>query len=88
MTNEVKIVKDVFKDFQSRSRILNCEITNVSIFKKSNKLTIDLKSSQKIVIGEKLEFEYYLKSRFKVNEVQINIEESIVKKEKTTKGDL
>ena len=47
MTNEVKIVKDVFKDFQSRSRILNCEIINVSIFKKSNKLTIDLKSSQK-----------------------------------------
>ncbi len=87
MTNEVKIVKDVFKDFQSRSRILNCEITNVSIFKKSNKLTIDLKSSQKIVIGEKLEFEYYLKSRFKVNEVQINIEESIVKKEKATKGE-
>lgn len=87
MTNEVKIVKDVFKDFQSRSRILNCEITNVSIFKKSNKLTIDLKSSEKIVIGEKLEFEYYLKSRFKVNEVQINIEESIVKKEKATKGE-
>ena len=86
MTNEAKLVKDVFKDYDSKGNILNCIIINVSIFKKSNKLVIDLKSDKKIQIGEKLEFEYYLKSKFRVEEVQINIDEeekTTVKTEKT-----
>lgn len=90
MANEAKLVKQVFKDYESRGHILECEITNVNIFKKSNKLTIDLKSNTKIQIGEKLEFEYYLKSRFRVQEVEINIEikESLVQnKTKTEKGE-
>ena len=76
MTNETKLVKDVFKDYEARGNILDCVITNVSIFKKSSKLVIDLKSNTKIQIGEKLEFQYYLKSRFRVEEVQINIDEN------------
>lgn len=90
MANEAKLVKQVFKDYESRGHILECEITNVNIFKKSNKLTINLKSNTKIQIGEKLEFEYYLKSRFRVQEVEINIEikESLVQnKTKTEKGE-
>ena len=78
MTNEVKLVKDVFKDYESKGNILECEIVNVSIFKKSSKLVIDLKSNQKIQIGEKLEFQFYLKSRFRVEEVKISIEESVI----------
>ena len=78
-TNEAKLVKNVFKDYHSNGRIPECEIINVNIFKKSNKLTIDLKSNEKIQFGEKLEFEYYLKSRFRVTETQINIEENIAK---------
>ena len=76
MTNEVKLIKEVFKDYDSKSKILESEIVNVNIFKKSNKLTIDLKSNYKIQYGERLEFEYYLKSKFRVEEVQINIEEA------------
>ena len=53
MTNEVKIVKQVFKDYESNGKILECEIANISIFKKSNKLTIDLKSKEKIQIRRK-----------------------------------
>ena len=41
MTNEPKIVREVFKDYDSKGNILDCEILNVSIFKKSNKLVID-----------------------------------------------
>lgn len=83
MTNETKLIKDVFKDYDSKGSILECEIINVSIFKKSNKLVIDLKSKTKIQVGEKLEFEYYLKSKFRVEEVQINIDEIIQKEEKS-----
>ncbi len=90
MANEAKLVKQVFKDYESRGHILDSEITNVNIFKKSNKLSIDLKSNTKIQIGEKLEFEYYLKSRFRVQEVEINIdvkEEIGGKKTKSEKGE-
>ncbi|MDE5830422.1 MAG: PHP domain-containing protein, partial [Clostridia bacterium] len=87
MTNEAKLVKDVFRDYESKGSILDCAITNVSIFKKSNKLVIDLKSNKKIQVGERLEFEYYLKSKFRVQEVQINIEEEEKSQVKTEKGE-
>ena len=87
MTNETKLVKDVFKDYESRGNIKDSIILNVSILKKSNKLIIDLKSDKKIQVGEKLEFEYYLKSKFIVEEVQINIETEEVKEKTTVKGE-
>ena len=83
MTNETKTVKQVFKDLDTRSNILECEIKNVSLFKKTNKIVIDLKSKNKIQFGEKMEFEYYLKSKFKVSDVQINIEEEVQEKKST-----
>ena len=86
MTNETKTVKEVFKDYDTQGKIQNAEITNVSMFKKSNRLVIDLKSTVKIGIGEKLEFEYYLKSKFRVQEVQINIEEISVKQTNSKKA--
>lgn len=81
--NQVKLVKEVFKDYDSKGHILECEIVNVSIFKKTSKLVIDLKSKTKIQVGEKLEFEYYLKSRFRVDEAQINIEENVTTSKST-----
>ena len=86
MTNEAKKVKDVFKDYEAKGNILECEITNVSIFKKSNKLVIDLKSTNKIQIGEKLAFEFYLKSKFRVQEVEINIDVHETKTHKEAKN--
>lgn len=86
MTNEAKKVKDVFKDYEAKGNILECEIANVSIFKKSNKLVIDLKSTNKIQIGEKLAFEFYLKSKFRVQEVEINIDVHETKTQKAVKN--
>ncbi len=86
MTNDAKIVKDVFKDYESKGNIVNCEILNVSIFKKSNRLEIKLKSTKKIQLGEKLEFEFYLKSKFRVQDVQITIEMPEEKEEKASKS--
>ena len=86
MTNETKTVKEVFKDYDTQGKIQNAEIVNVSMFKKSNRLVIDLKSTAKIGVGEKLEFEYYLKSKFRVQEVQINIEEISIKQTNSKKA--
>ena len=86
MTNEAKKVKDVFKDYEANGNIQECEIVNVSIFKKSKKLVIDLKSSNKIQIGEKLAFEFYLKSKFRVQDVEINVDVHETKTHKQTKN--
>ena len=74
MENDAKKVKDVFKDYEAKGNIQECEITNISMFKKTSKIVIDLKSSKKIQIGEKLAFEFYLKSKFRVQEAEINID--------------
>lgn len=84
MTNETKKVKDVFKDYEEKGKITECEIVNINIFKKSNKLVIELNSNSKIQIGERLAFEFYLKSKFRVQDVEtkINFEEEKSPKEK------
>jgi len=82
MANEAKKVKDVFKDYEEKGKIIECEIVNVNIFKKSNKLSIELKSENKIQIGERLAFEFYLKSKFRVQDVETKINFEEVKKTK------
>ena len=66
-----KTVKDVFKDFEKGHGILDAEIENVNLYKKTNKIEIDLKSSTKINIGEIYYFEEYLKNQFKIGTVDI-----------------
>ena len=78
---EAKKVKDVFKDYETKGSIPECEIINVSIFKKSSKIVIELKSSKKIQLGEKLEFEFYLKSKFRVQEAELKVDFQEAKKE-------
>lgn len=90
MENGARKVKDVFKDYEAKGNIQECEITNVSMFKKTSKIVIDLKSTKKIQIGEKLAFEFYLKSKFRVQEVEINLdvhEEVKTKKKKSEDGE-
>ena len=66
MTSNVKLVKEVFGDFNSRTNIVKCGIISINIFKKTNKLAIVLHSDVQIGMGEILEFEMYLKNKFKV----------------------
>ena len=89
MENTAKKVKDVFNDYEAKGKIQECEIINLSIYKKTSKIVIDLKSNNKIQIGEKLAFEFYLKSKFRVQEVEINIEihEEIKQKKKKSEDE-
>ena len=47
-----KTVKAVFSDFEKGHNILDAEIESVNLFKKTNKLEIDLHLDKKINIGE------------------------------------
>lgn len=64
-------VREVFNDYTKGSNILDAIIENVNLYKKTNKLEIDLKTDKKINVGEIYYFEEYLKNQFKIETVDI-----------------
>ena len=82
-----KTVREVFNDYEKGHGILNAEIENVNLYKKTNKLEIDLKTSEKINIGEIYYFEEYLKNQFKIRTVDIKFNYGNVEIENTLEED-
>ena len=70
MLNEVK---DVFKDYKEQSNILDAKIEKINLFKKSNKLEINLIAEKQITLQEFESFEEYLKQRFQIEKISLNI---------------
>ena len=68
-----KILCDVFKDFTSNGNIVFCKIKEINIFKKTNRLELQLISDKNIEISEIQEFEEFLKNKFKIETVKITI---------------
>ena len=66
-------VKDVFKDFKQQNNIIDTTIENINLFKKSKKIQIDLYSQKTIKIQDIYAFEEYLKERFQIQKVVLNI---------------
>ena len=64
-------VRDVFNDYTKGSNILDASIENVNLYKKTNKLEIDLKTDKKINVGEIYYFEEYLKNHPEVKELYL-----------------
>lgn len=73
-----KLVKDLFDDIEKNktdnlSNLLECEIKNINLFKKSNKLQITLISNNKISLEEISFFEKYLQNKFQIEIVELEI---------------
>ena len=66
-------VKDVFKDYKEQNNIVNAQIENINLFKKSHKLEISLITEKQIALEEIDKFEEYLKIRFQIQNVSLNI---------------
>lgn len=73
MQEELKTVKEIFGDYKEESSINKCKIEKINLFKKTNKLEIDLKIAEHIEIKELLAFENYLKSRFNIETIEIDL---------------
>lgn len=73
MQEELKTVKEIFGDYKEESSINKCKIEKINLFKKTNKLEIDLKVEEHIEIKELLAFENYLKSRFNIETIEIDL---------------
>ena len=70
------IARDIFKDFNQKNNILDCVIDNINLYKKSNKILIELTSPHKFSIKELMEFEEYLKVKFNVQKIEFNVKYS------------
>lgn len=70
-------VKEAFKDILIKGNIIDSEISNINLFKRSKRLEIYLKSDKEIGIEELNNFDKYLKDKFEVIKVEIYIDYSI-----------
>ena len=68
-----KIIKDVFSDYKNKNSILEAYIQNINLYKKTNKLVLEITSNLFISLKEITDFESYLKLRFKIENVHIKI---------------
>ena len=69
----LNVVKDVFKDYKEQNNIQDAKIENINLFKKSNKLEINLITEKQITLQELERFEEYLKNRFQIEKISLNI---------------
>ena len=67
-------VKDVFKDYKGQGNILETQIENINLFKKSKKIEIKLSTEKQVKIQEISSFEEYLITRFQIQKVELYIE--------------
>ena len=68
-----KLLKYVFKDFSNNSNLLDAKIISVNLFKKSNKIDIQLQSEEKINIAEIASFEQYIQKEFNIETAVIEL---------------
>lgn len=68
------IIKDVFKDYRGQGNILEAQIENINLFKKSKKLEIKLLTQKQIKIQEISSFEEYLQTRFQIQKIELYVE--------------
>ena len=77
MNKQLKKIKDVFPDFNTDIELLNAQIKDVNLYKKTNKLLLDLISEERINFKNILLLENYLKNRFNVKDVEVKIKSNI-----------
>ena len=68
-----KFIKDVFCDYTGNSSIIDSQLENVNLYKKTNKLQVNITASKRLNITEIEDFEQYLINKFKISKTIINI---------------
>ena len=70
---QAKTVKNVFKDYTNENSISNCAIGEINLYKKTNKLAINLETDCKVEAKDIYDFEKYLSNRFKIEDINTKI---------------
>ena len=88
-----KTVKEVFKDYNSNSFVLNAaRVIGIDLYKKKNLLEVFIASNKLIDINDVLELEKYMERRFQIQtakltikyelEEEVDVSEKIAKEQK------
>ena len=73
-----KTIDEVFNDYEEKTKLVQCEIISIKMFKKTNQLELDLLSDEVLEIREIANFEKYLRLRFNIREVEIRIQYKMI----------
>ena len=68
-----KYIKEVFCDYTNQNAIVDAQLENINLYKKTNKLQINIAASKAINIAEIEDFENYLVKRFQVSKAMIDV---------------
>lgn len=69
-----KTVKEVFKDYNSNSFVLNAaRVIGIDLYKKKNLLEVFIASNKLIDINDVLELEKYMERRFQIQTAKLTI---------------
>lgn len=68
-----KYIKEVFNDYTLKNNLIDAEIENINLYKKTNKIQISVVSSKKMSLDEIETFEDYLVNRFSVGQASMDI---------------
>lgn len=68
-----KYIKEVFGDYTLDSNLIEAELENINLYKKTNKLQVKIISSKSILLNEIENFEDFLINRFNVNKASVDI---------------
>lgn len=70
---KLKMLKEVFKDFEVNNNIINTKIESINLYKKTNKLEVNILSDKPIKVKAVGYFERYLVKRFMLKEAVIHV---------------
>ena len=82
MAEKAKTINEVFGDYKSENNIKKSEINGLNLLKKKNVLEIKIKSNEYIEIKDIWDFEKFLMTRFKFNNIELIVKysENVIKK--------
>ena len=71
-----KYIKEVFNDYKLNNNLIDAEVGNINLYKKTNKLQVKITSSKEINLQEIESFEDFLINNFKLNKASLDIKYS------------
>lgn len=83
MNEELKTIGEVFRDYNKENRIKKAHIININMYKKLNKLEMNLKFNELLSANELTDFESYLQERFSIENTELILDYSDIKNQET-----
>lgn len=82
-----KYIKEVFGDYNKQNNIIDAKIEDINLYKKVNKLQLNIASEKQVKITDIEDFENYLVDRFNISKAIISINYGNIEIEETIKQD-